>query len=274
MPKATIYYFSVTGNSELAVEVISAGLRKANWEVEQKNIRLANADQEAQNLASADFIGFVFPIFAFRAAIPMEKFISSLPTLGKPKPVFFIATFAGYLDRAFMRLNDVLLPRNYVPVITSTLQCEDSWTLIRSPGWIYDEGWPERSGITKLREFSEKKLPEAWKISQTNPESSVRWVPYNPLSAIAAMFPIAIQKGKSFPIFVRKSRCTRCGACANQCPTGRIKMNPTPTASGNCVGCYGCVNSCPVDAIDTWFTNGKLRYRGPKIREKVEIDSI
>ena len=272
MPEALIHFFSATGNSRLAAEVVGMGLEKANWTVSMKNIRKLEPEDEKNDLAAADFIGFVFPIYAFRAAIPMEMHISALPRSPSPKPVFLIATYAGYLDRAFMRLRDFLLAKNYVPVITSTLICEDAWTAIRAPGWVYDQGWPTKTALGRLLQFSMKEIPLAWERNRHSPKSSIGWVPYNHFSAIAAMYPIAIWRGKQFPIYVKKSLCTKCGKCVRQCPMNRLRLEPYPKAKGNCAGCYGCINSCPVDAINTWFTFGKIRYRGPAMNKRVLAD--
>jgi len=268
MPKALIHFFSATGNSKLAAQVVGEGLENAGWGVDIKDIRTSGSSPDMNELTSFEFLGFVFPTYAFRAAIPMERFIRALPRASRPTPVFLIATFAGYLDRTFMRLESFLLPNNYVPVITSTLTCEDSWTAIRSPGWIYDKGKPDTPSLDGLREFAAQALPEAWSRNRESPRSAVGWVPVNPITAIAAMFPMAVWKGVQFPIFVKRALCNRCGACVRQCPMKRLHLEPFPVARGNCVGCYGCINVCPKDAINTWFTNGKLRYRGPEARHE------
>ncbi|MBF0546240.1 MAG: EFR1 family ferrodoxin [Candidatus Riflebacteria bacterium] len=266
MQKAQIHFFSATGNSELAAKIVSAGLKQAQWDVELKNIRDLKNNEEFGKCTISNFVGFVFPIFAFRAAIPMEQHIINLPPSPRPKAVFLVATYAGYLDRTFMRLRDFLLPKNYFPVSTTTLLCADAWTAVRFPGHIYDQGMPYLKSQENLRDFACNELPEVWAKNRKSPVSNVGWVPYNPISLIAATFPIAIRKGKQFPIFVKKSSCTRCGKCVKQCPTGRLKLSPYPKPQGNCVGCYGCINSCPNDAINTWFTNGQVRYRGPEQR--------
>ncbi|MBF0408776.1 MAG: EFR1 family ferrodoxin [Candidatus Riflebacteria bacterium] len=266
MPKVRVHYFSSTGNSQLAAEVITAGLQRAGWEASLKDIRTLKIEDETEDIISSDLIGFVFPIYAFRAAIIMEEHIQALPASKIPRQVFFAATYAGYLDRAFMRLRDFLVPKNYFPVAETTLICEDSWTAIRIPGTMYDTGWPEKASLKRLFDFSEKNIPQIWKQNADSPKAAICWVPFNPITLIAATFPIAIRRGKQFPIFVKKSLCTKCGKCASQCPTGRLKMMPFPKAQGNCIGCYGCINSCPVEAINTWFTNGRSRYRGPRLK--------
>ena len=266
MPKAVIRFFSATGNSRLAAHVMRDGLADAGWECELTDIRTLDGTTAEGAPVDADLLGFVFPIYAFRAAIPMERHIQALPSASKPVPVFLAATYAGYLDRAFVRLCGMLTARNYVPIVTTTLVCEDSWTAVRAPGWIYDEGRPDREAIGRLRSFAARELPAAWERNRAAPKPAVGWVPFNPVTALAAMFPVAIWKGAQFPIFVKRPLCDRCGACVRQCPMHRLRLDPYPTARGNCVGCYGCINVCPKDAINTWFTWGKIRYRGPAAR--------
>lgn len=268
MPQSRIHYFSATGNSRLAAEVIGAGLRQAGWEADLRDIRTMRPGEGAAELAGVDFLGFVFPIFAFRAAIPMEEHIRALPPAPTPRPVFLAATYAGWEDRSFMRLRDLLIPLNYVPVVTTTLVCEDAWTVVRVPGFIYDKGWPTRAGLDDLQRFARTRLPEAWHRNREAPRPDVRWLPFNPLTMLAALFPLAVWRGQQFPIFVRKALCTKCGICVKQCPEHRLRLDPYPRADGRCVGCYGCINSCPRDAINTWFTNGRVRYRGPARQAK------
>ena len=262
-PKTHIHYFSATGNSRLAAQVVGDGLKLAGCDVLLQDIRKFDLKTAAKCLSEADFLGFVFPIYAFRAAIPMETHIRSLPRASVRKPVFMVATFAGYLDRAFMRLRDFLLEKNYVPVLTTSMICQDAWTVVRIENFIYDNGWPKKEQLLALREFAKIEIPKAWRENRENPKDVVGWVPFNPLSMVAALFPTALHKGVQFPIMVKKALCVRCGICVRQCPVNRLRLDPFPKAKGDCVGCYGCINSCPHDAINTWFTNGRLRYRGP-----------
>ena len=137
--------------------------------------------------------------------------------------------------------------------------------MARFPWLTFGNGRPDLTQLRALRVFARTSLPAAWERNHLHPQPAVDWVPFNPISVLAAMFPLAVGQGKQFPIFLKKSLCTRCGACVRQCPTGRLRLAPYPKPSGPCVGCYGCINTCPVDAINTWFTNQQPRYRGPAI---------
>lgn len=54
---------------------------------------------------------------------------------------------------------------------------------------------------------------------------------------------------------VSRSRCVRCGVCAQRCPAGAIALAPWPTFDRKkCVLCYCCHEMCPRQAVT-------LRYR-------------
>jgi len=43
--------------------------------------------------------------------------------------------------------------------------------------------------------------------------------------------------------------CVQCGLCAENCPTGSIKMNPYPVLSQEtCISCFCCNELCPTGA--------------------------
>lgn len=49
---------------------------------------------------------------------------------------------------------------------------------------------------------------------------------------------------------VNKSKCIKCGVCANRCPGGAIKLKPYPTFDRDkCVLCFCCHELCPEGAI-------------------------
>ena len=43
--------------------------------------------------------------------------------------------------------------------------------------------------------------------------------------------------------------CTKCGTCAEGCPTGAIPLdNPSHTDNERCINCMRCVASCPMNS--------------------------
>ena len=49
---------------------------------------------------------------------------------------------------------------------------------------------------------------------------------------------------------VTRSRCTRCGSCAENCPAGAIVMSPHPRLDRRkCIKCFCCAEICPEHAL-------------------------
>ncbi len=49
---------------------------------------------------------------------------------------------------------------------------------------------------------------------------------------------------------VDKDTCVACGACADACPCGAIKVEDVAIVNEDeCAGCGACVDACPAGAI-------------------------
>ncbi|WP_238523384.1 4Fe-4S binding protein [Methanothermobacter marburgensis] len=46
------------------------------------------------------------------------------------------------------------------------------------------------------------------------------------------------------------SRCMRCGACVNVCPSGALELEDTLLMGDGCLECLACAAVCPVDAME------------------------
>jgi len=67
------------------------------------------------------------------------------------------------------------------------------------------------------------------------------------------------------------SKCTRCGVCVADCPSGAITLNPLTIDKEKCIGCGKCISSCHFDAISNpeaadktqRFLEGLVEYAKP-----------
>ena len=58
-------------------------------------------------------------------------------------------------------------------------------------------------------------------------------------------------------------RCVGCGLCANECPTGNIKMeNGKPFFGKHCATCLHCFYRCPENALKPWLFKGLVLKEG------------
>ncbi len=71
-------------------------------------------------------------------------------------------------------------------------------------------------------------------------------------------------RGRSVMPWVDTSKCTKCGTCAEICPTAAVNLSPWPVIGPECVRCYSCHYNCPEDAIELrcrWYLRRSFRRR-------------
>lgn len=96
---------------------------------------------------------------------------------------------------------------------------------------------PDLEDKTKINQFA-KKIKEAIinnrsldlsKVKGNHPYKKIVGVPLHPSTD--------------------KNKCSRCGKCADECPTQSIDSeNPTKTDAKTCITCCRCINKCPQKA--------------------------
>jgi NAD-dependent dihydropyrimidine dehydrogenase PreA subunit/menaquinone-dependent protoporphyrinogen IX oxidase len=282
--KIQIHYWSSTGNTKLAAELAAESLSETGAKVTVTDIRRMTANltndacenngalqksgalqknnqspDKTYTIDECDLWVVAMPIHAFKMALAFQEFLTNVK-LCKGQKVAAIFTCAGFEDRAPLKLSKILVKKGASPWDWQTLICEDSWPVARNYLPMICS-WDEPS--TKKRE-----LFKAWwravpgRLSDNCPGRSFWRIP-TPLTPLSFVFRKSLIK-HTFPLYIDMNKCTKCRACELQCPTGRISVDNFPESSGDCLACYGCINVCREDAIDTWFTKGAKRYRGPE----------
>lgn len=265
-----IHYWSSTGNTKLAAKLAAESLRETGAKVTLTDIRTAIGPLKKPVptetiIEPCDLWIIAAPVHDFRMALIVEEFLSTIKTAIGQK-VAAIFTCAGFEDRTPLQFSKILKKRGAVPWDWQTIICEDSWPVARNYLPMICS-WNEPS--VKRRE-----LFKAWwravpgRLKDKCPGRSFWRIP-TPLTPLTLLFRKSLIK-HTFPLYIDSTKCTKCGACEKQCPTGRIIIDNFPDTPGECVACYGCINICPEDAIDTWLTKGAKRYKGPAIENKAE----
>ncbi|HUW55315.1 MAG TPA: 4Fe-4S binding protein [Planctomycetota bacterium] len=57
-------------------------------------------------------------------------------------------------------------------------------------------------------------------------------------------------------VHLREDRCTHCGACVGQCPTGALYLTESyevKLATEKCIACGHCAMACTYDAVEVMF---------------------
>lgn len=239
---AMIFYFSGTGNSRLASDVLSKELGEQLVFI--PDVKIPDIKFEGESL------GFVFPVYSWGVPPLVMEFVKSLPesfieaVKGQKADVWCVLTcgdevalapemFENAMSKRGITLNSiwsVIMPNNYVLL----------------PGFDVDSKEVERMKLkdapTRLKKIASGIKEGEGKVDVTR----------GSLAALKTkcIYPLFRKWG----IFPKKWRstdmCVACGICAESCPLHNITMKDNhPRWGKNCCSCLACYHSCPRHAV-------------------------
>jgi len=240
---ATIFYFSSTGNSLHAAKRIAEAL-------DGKVLPMSN---EATT-CSDDMIGFVFPVYFWRAPRMVEQFAAQLQITSKEVYKFAIVTHGGNELGALAHLGQILNARGKTLHYGAQLRAVSNYTAHHE---IDDSEDMQVQFDTELSEAI--KEIQDWETNHI-PRRTI-------LSKIGGSF---FPRENSDLFFTVSESCTGCKTCQKVCPAQNISAADNKVRfHQKCEHCFGCLHNCPQAAIN-WKskTSGRKRYRHPDISLK------
>jgi ferredoxin len=240
--KASVRYFSGTGNSWHIASVCAERLKAAGYETDLHSVVSGRPPDPA-----AERSCFCFPVHALDLPRIVPPYLRDIPPTGKQMPAMLLVT-GGDPDNCGWALESgsrLLDERGYRVRIADLVPMPNNWTPFHSaPG--RDEA--ERM-IDQGRELAEDRIRrflagESWikpiVLRKFGPAGSI---------AIRTLFH-ARGVYKLWIFFKAAASCNGCGLCARICPTGSIRLKSgKPVWSARCVQCMRCYNFCPNRAI-------------------------
>lgn len=244
-----IFYFSGTGNSQLAANQIAAEL---NDDLVSINVYLKNG--ENLTFRSERPLVFVAPNYAWRLPEIVEQWIQKNKFTGNKKAYFILtcgshtgANAAFYAKKlcaetglVYHGLAAVRMPKNNLALYGAfgSGECKA----------IIKQAKPILSSLARQIKqedyFHETPIPFGGRF-------------------LSGLFHILYYrfyiKDKGFRV---SDVCISCGKCAKRCPLNNIDMvNGKPVWKGNCTHCMACICGCPAESIEYKFiSKGKRRY--------------
>ncbi|MEI6608548.1 MAG: EFR1 family ferrodoxin [Deltaproteobacteria bacterium] len=251
--KATIYYYTGTGNSLWSARKLSDAL------TDTQLVSITNAGVDIIHTAS-ERIGLIFPVHIWGLPSLVIDFVNRLE-IDPSKYYFAVAVNAGQVAATLIQLQTLMqtkglklssgfslnLPSNYIP-----------WGGAVSP----------EAQQKKFHDAIEKinLIAATIKFKETKPlEKGPLWQNIF-LSLIYRQSYNAVRKmDKSF---WADDKCNNCAICEKICPAQNILIKSSkPVWQHSCDQCFACLQWCPEEAIQYGKnTSKKKRYRHPEVK--------
>lgn len=221
-------YFSPTGGTKKVVDIIGGA-----WECEQTDIDLSDPKEaDADHLFQKEDVCLIaVPSFGGRA--PKEALDRIRKMAGGNAGAVLIAVYGNraYED-TLLELKDTAVKAGFCCRAAVAANAEHS--IMHQFG----TGRPDDRDQQELVSFAER-IKQAQEHFGESAEVEVPGNrPYREFGGV----PFKPNAGKN---------CTKCGLCAEKCPTGAIpKDNPASTDPKKCISCMRCVKVCPKHARD------------------------
>ncbi len=231
--KCTIYYFTGTGNSLRAAQVIAQTLGNT----ELVSMRCNPEDVPATD---SDVIGFVFPIYHWTLHEAAYMFIERLE-LNPNAYIFAVSTLCRINGFAFEVLDQLLQKKGAVLQYAMRVYSVANLCIVYSP-------FPSEKCAIPASEHTLKKIAAEIRANKTNSYAK-------PGLFTRLFYPVLMPKYRSVQSeidrgFSISNACISCGTCARVCPKKNIEMvEGQPTFLHQCSCCMACVCFCPTKAI-------------------------
>lgn len=243
MSQATIYYFTGTGNSLAVARALAAGIGASLVPV-TASIGQASVESDV------DVIGFVFPIYDFKAPKIMEELVGKLASVDT-KYLFAVCTYGIAAGQSLKRFEKTV--EEHGGHLSSGFA-------VAMPHTGVGCRFVSRSNRTRLLEASlgrtetiagyiQERLEGTIESSRVFPALVRPWM-LRTIPALVRFVGRLVIKGEKSLALTVSEECNGCGICAELCPVDNIEMvGERPRWSNHCLGCFACLHWCPRRAI-------------------------
>lgn len=233
-----VIYFSGAGNTGAVAEKIKEHIEK------YISAEIYRAESMPEDFSADDYAAVILgtPVYHSEPAEPIIKFLEST-SHGRKVPAFIFTTCGMYPENCLRTFAKKCLRHGMVPIHSASYRCSATDGMLLAPFmecWFKNEDGLELKikkdtdiFIEKLRSHSGCEIPKP------------KW--YALLNYPNKMLGRAI----TFPIYLHKDRCVKCGKCRRECPIWAVSENVGYPAidKRKCINCYRCIHHCPFMAL-------------------------
>lgn len=252
MNKILCLYYSGVGNTKIVAEFMREYLRV------HKNIEtdIYSIEDLPENLLYEEYAGMIigFPTIHCSPAVRIVEYISSISAISRPIPTFIFTTCGLYQANTTRIFAKMCRKKNMITVMDASYRMSAVDGMLLTNKMRFLETYEKR-----LKAKIEKAcdtfvaIIETGRIREKIP--FFRW--YSVLNYPNKL----VGQHYTFPIYLNKEKCIKCGKCVNHCPADAITREaeyPIWNKSA-CERCYRCLHHCPVGALSLKRKKGPSR---------------
>ncbi len=248
--KNVIYYFTGTGNSLRAAQVIAEYL----GDTEIISMRCDPNDVPALD---AERIGFAFPVYHWTMPEHAIHFVEQVKL--NPNAYIFAVSLPGVINGGSQdKLAELLQKKQGALAYGKTVYSVANYVAIYPP-------FPNPAKRVPKTEAQLAVIAQdiAAKTQNKHPKANAltRWLAPRMMQKFIEHCP---SNDKYFSVW---DDCISCGLCAKVCPSHNISFeNGKPTFLHQCSQCMACIAFCPKQAINfPKYTRERKKYHNPNI---------
>ncbi|MCK5598368.1 EFR1 family ferrodoxin [bacterium] len=253
--KGIIYYYSGSGNTELACRYIAGKVKNASF----KLCNIAGIDRHDPN--KYDIVGFATWADFMGAPQLFHSFVGEIESQGE-KPAFIFNTFGAVSGNTLRDMENAVKAKGFNVIRGHSLHTPENYppSIKRGMGFAKSPG---KRDIKKFDAFIAgletdiKELRENRTVKQTKIKLGLS-------NSIMPKLPRTQARKDMGEKFVDGTLCNECGICVKVCPYNAVELSPKPVFDMSaCYGCWACYNHCPEQAIFTKKIRGIGHYPRP-----------
>jgi flavodoxin/ferredoxin len=261
--RATIVYFSQTGNTEKVTYALYDSLQAGGYTVTP--LLYEDVADFPEALEGVELLGVGFPTFFGYPPQFFEKFLRGLPK-AKGTAAFVFTTYGGATaGDSLYEAASALKKKGYKILGGLKLEGSDSYPQGRELG--INAGRPDAGDLLAAAEFVDLILAAKKAGRSLDPEALASPTPFfaafhgKPHAALVKK----MRKGIEGKVLFNQEQCLFCETCKKSCPTRSIATGEKfPEFSWKCIDglrCFQCVRVCPGKALSVEHPGTLEDYR-------------
>ncbi|MCH5304996.1 MAG: 4Fe-4S binding protein [Rikenella sp.] len=261
--------FSPTRTGRRVVERVAAGFAAGSDRIEWTDLTPWSADTTTGERVVGGVAVVAVPVYGGRVA---ERAVERLARIraaepGRTPAILVVVYGNRDYEDALLELGDWAVGQGFVPLAGGAFVGEHSYSRPKE-GMPIAEGRPDEADCAAAERFGAEARAkyERLKAGAASPDGGLVLPGRRPYKVKGAATPATPTTDPE--------RCTGCGVCVGNCPTGAIGLTPDGVAASGaerCIKCCACLKFCPAGARSFVTPYTERLFRNFTVRREPEL---